>query len=264
LTGSGKQYVWIYDTNYRVLIDTFQGGSIGDLRPYAGQYEAFTGVDVTNGRPYMNSYPYLIHSQYRTGYKHHCFDGARTTLYLRHEGEELDLCAYNTKIEKVERYDEGNVLTLAPVEIRFESGLAVTLQTVYRFGNDGRIAVTRKLLSASDPEAVWEMEEYVKGCYGFTEYPEDMKGIGLCVDGEKIRTYGYTNRATVKDGATCVGVTVPQISTEFLLGTDGETVSGSVGDGHLFEPFYTMKLTYRMTGRDKEVSSWLQIKKIAE
>lgn len=263
LMGSGKQYYWVYDTNYRVLVDAFQGGSIGDLRPYAGKYEAFTGVDVTNGRPYMNSYPYLIHSQYRSGYKHHWFDGARTTLYIKHEGEELDMCAYNTRIEKVERTSEGSILTLAPVDVVFDSGLAIKLQTVYNFGADGKMTLTRKLLSVSDADAEFEMQEYVKGCYGFTEYPEDMKKIDLYIDGEKIRDYDYSNKNTVKVGGKSVGVSVPEITTEFSLGSDN-CDSVEISDGHLFEPYYTMKANFKVTGKDKEVTSWLQIKKTAE
>lgn len=260
LMGSGKQYYWVYDTNYRALVDVFQGGSIGDLRPYAGKYDAFTGPDAPNGRYLMNSYPYLIQSQYRSGVKNHCFDGSYTTMYLEHGGEKLDMCRYNTKIEKVERTDNSSTLYLKPVEMKFDDGLEVTVQTVYRFDPAGRIGIIRRILSVSDPSAELGLQEYVKGCYGFTEYPEDMKNIDLYLGGEKVLDYTYANKSVVREGAGSAGVTIPEITTDFSLNSD-TAVSAEVKEGHLFEPYYTLKLNYKVTADTKEVSSWLQIKK---
>ena len=43
LYGSGKQYFWYQSPDFRILFDIHQGGSIGDLRPYAGEFESHTG-----------------------------------------------------------------------------------------------------------------------------------------------------------------------------------------------------------------------------
>jgi hypothetical protein len=43
LYGSGKHYFWYVDPYFRVTVDAAQGGSIGDLRPYVGQFACVTG-----------------------------------------------------------------------------------------------------------------------------------------------------------------------------------------------------------------------------
>ncbi len=260
LMGSGKQYYWIYDTAYRALVDVFQGGSIGDLRPYAGKYDATTGVDAPNGRYLMNSYPYLIQSQYRTGYKNHYVDGSRTTLLVSHAGETLDLCEYNTRIERTENTESAQILTLAPVELSFDDGFKISLQTEYIFNKNGKIGIVRRIVSTSDDNAEVIFTEYVKGCYGFTEYPEDMKGITFYADGKAVKVYDYKDEKTVTAGGKSVGVNIPEITTEFTLGTDADTFSSEISDGHLFNPYYTMKLNFNAKGK-KEVASWLQISK---
>ena len=48
------------------------------------------------------------------------------------------------------------------------------------------------------------VQEYVKGCYGLTEYPEDMRGIRLAVEGEIPRTLDYEYRSrTIQTGWMC-------------------------------------------------------------
>jgi hypothetical protein len=262
--GSGKQYYWVFDPSYRVLIDIFQGGSIGDLRPYASKYDAFTGVDAPKGRYLMNSYPYLIQSQYRTGMKNHWFDGSRTTLLMKHGDETLDMCTFNTKVEGVTRTESSSTLTLSPVDVVFDDGLSMKVQTVYTFGENGRIDITRKITDMSDESAEVSLTEYVKGCYGFTEYPEDMKGIGLYIDGQLVHTYDYSTTENSKAGGKTLAVTIPEITAEMTLEAITEADSVSIRDGHLFEPYYLMQINYTANSKTKEVRSCLQIKKTAE
>lgn len=263
LMGSGKQYYWVFDPSYRALVDIFQGGSIGDLRPYASKYDAFTGVDAPKGRYLMNSYPYLIQSQYRTGMKNHWFDGSRTTLLMEHGGETLDMCTFNTKVESITRTETSSTLTLAPVDVVFDDGLSLKVQTVYNFGADGNIGITRRITDMSDENESVKLTEYVKGCYGFTEYPEDMKGIGLYIDGELVHTYDYTTTEKVREGGRALSVTVPEITAELSLVSETVPDSVSIRDGHLFEPYYLMQINYTAKN-DEEVKSWLQIKRTAE
>lgn len=259
LYGSGKHYFWVFNPDYRVLVDTFQGGSIGDLRPYVGKYEAFTGVDSKN--LVMNSYPYLIQSQYRSGFKNHFEDGSRTTLLVKHNGETLDMCNYPTKIENVERKAETDVLTLTPVTLQFSDGLAVKMQTVYCFEGDGEIHIIRRILSVSDSKAVLEFEEYVKGCYGFTEYPENMKGIELFMGENKVCDYTYSDAEIASETETSVSVKIPQISTAVELAAISDSCGAVIEDGHLFSPFYTMRLRYTVAEETKEVKSCLKLKR---
>lgn len=261
LYGSGKHYFWICNSDYRVLIDTFQGGSIGDLRPYIGEYASFTGPESPSLT--MNSYPYLIQSQYRTGTKNHCFDGSRTTVYVKHAGEALDMCFYPSKVEDVKKGSDLTTLTLAPVTLTFKDGLTVKMQTVYRFLAGGEIEVVRTILEKSDANADLEIQEYVKACYGFTEYPENMKGIGLCIDGKEVHSYDYNAKAFACDKANEVSATVPAIHTEIALaGKSRKPDSVSIEDGHLFTPFYVLKLNYTLSNEEKEVVTCLKLKKI--
>ena len=115
----------------------------------------------------------------------------------------------------------------------------------------------------SDKNETVKLTEYVKGCYGFTEYPEDMKGIGLYIDGELVHTYDYTTTENVKDGGRAISVTIPEITAELSLVSETSADSVSIRDGHLFEPYYLMQINYTAKN-DEEVKTWLQIKRTAE
>lgn len=257
LFGSGKHYLWVFNNAYRILVNTFQGGSIGDLRPYAGKYEAFTGVEAE--RPLMNSYPYIIQSQYRSGSKHHHEDGSRTTLMVTHNDETLDMCNYPSKIEKVTRNGNNTTLELRSVVMKFNDGLEIKLQTVYNFEADGKIGIIRKILSGNAENV--EVCEYVKACYGFTEYPENMKGIEFLINGEKAGDYKYNAKTYSSESVNSISAVIPQITTEVELKADGEA-TGEICDGHHFAPFFTLKLKYNLNDNTKEVRSWLNIKKL--
>jgi len=260
LFGSGKHYFWIFNPDYRVLVDTFQGGSIGDLRPFAAKYESYTGSDSPSLT--MNSYPYLIQSQYRSGVKHHLFDGSRTTVFVKHGEEELDMCFYPSKVLDVQREENCVTLTLKPVEMKFKDGFKAEIQTVYRFVKGADIEIIRKVLSKSDENEALEMTEYVKGCYGFTEYPENMKGIGFTVGNSKVGEYDYNAKHFESENDDAVTVSVPQIGTDVTLAGISKPVSVEINEGHLFEPYYTMKLNYALSKDDKEVKSCLKIRKM--
>ncbi|MBE5040508.1 hypothetical protein [Ructibacterium gallinarum] len=258
LYGSGKHFFWVFDGNYRALIDTFQGGSIGDLRPFCGEYASFTGTDSKSLD--MNSYPYVIQSQYRTGYKNHYEDGARTTLMVEHGEETLDLCAYRTEIKDVERNENESILKLTPVKLTFADGAYVEIETRYLFKKHGNIMIVRAITDKSDGDC-FKFTEYLKGCYGFTEYPENMYGIELMLDGEKAADYNYSGKEYEKNGSK-TGVKIGQINTEILLEADcGVPEKVSVQDGHLFSPFYTLRICYAVGNETEEIRTWLIMKK---
>ena len=195
LYGSGKHYLWYIDPDLRVLIDTHQGGSIGDLRPYASRFAVTTGPDT----PFRErgSYPYLIQSQHRTGYPNHAHDGSRTTCQVVHNGQTIDLAMHQTRCADFAR-DNGHVTAaLEPVQLRFDDGLEAAVQTRYSFRRGGEIGLERVLLSCSKPDAELEFVEYFKACHGTIEYPEDLHGIRLSVEGESPRAmeYDYLGRS---------------------------------------------------------------------
>ena len=177
LYDSKKQYFWYIDPYMRVTLDANQAGSICDLRPYAGQLACTTGPDSKD--KCYGSYPYVIHSQYRSGAAHHFEDGARTTLKVIYGEEKLDLCTCRTYIKSVDSNEEGTHVKFSPAKLTFSNGLTCSLETVYHFKGKGNILLERRLLELSDPTAVIRIQEYVKGCYGITEYPENMEEIKL-------------------------------------------------------------------------------------
>ena len=259
LFGSGKQYFWITNPGFRVLIDSFQGGSIGDLRPYASKYASFTGTDSKT--PLMNSYPYLIQSQYRSGIKHHYDEGSRTTLFVKHNEEQIDIARFPTKIQNVIRDGSDVELVLKPVDISFSDGFKLKLQTIYRFTVDGRILMSRKILNKSADDAHVELIEHVRACYGFTEYPEDMKGIRLSINDGQTLEYTYHNKSLVSSEGSSVLAEIPQIGTAFeLSAVNCKPDKAETSEGHLFVPFYTMKLHYTMT--TMEVTSCLAVREM--
>lgn len=263
LYGSGKHYLWHLDASSRVLIDCAQGGSIGDLRPYIGKVAMDTGPDTPNHA--IGSYPYLIQSQHRTGSRHHSEDGARTTLKLWFAEETLDLCDWATRSERIEEADGVTTFHLAPVELAFASGLRFALTTRIHFHGEGRIRIERGFGDFSDPEARITIEEYFKGCWGFTEYPEDLADLTLFVEGETPgqRAYQYRGVALETRRPTRVGVTVPPagVSVALLPGEGFDAAVGRAAEGHLFSPYYTLTLRAEIRS-GATVASWIALNPI--
>lgn len=254
LYGSGKQYFWISSPDYRVLLDLFQGGSIGDLRPYAARFAAFTGPDSPQKE--INSYPYLIQSQLRTGIKTHSSDGSRTTLKLLHNGEEKDLCFFPTRVEEIRRKQNRVTAVLKPVTIRFSDSFSVVLQTIYFFTEDGSIQLRRKVQCKEEGDLL--LQEYLKGSYGFTEYPEEMGGITLSTGTDTLQ-YAYRGRTLTAPRGQSVSCAIPAIHAQITLAAESAALSAEITEGHLFSPFYTMKLNYQIDTEEKEIATWIRI-----
>jgi len=253
LYGSGKHYFWYIDPEVRVLVDPTQGGSIGDLRPYAARLPGFTGPDSPTLA--IGSYPYLIQSQHRTGLPNHFADGARTTLEVRCGEDTVDLCTCPTVVDSVDQSEDGYSVRLRAAEISFSSGITAEIVTTYSFPGDGRILMRRELQSVSDPSVELQLREYIKGCWGYTEYPEDMHGIVLSVRGEKTESlsYEYRSRALSLKSANSATVRLPRINSELTFESlDGPVELGEAIEGHLFSPYYTLSLTRSM----KNGGSW--------
>lgn len=241
---SHKHYFWHIDTDLRVLIDANQGGSIGDLRAYIGRVEKATGPDTPNRE--NGAYPYLIQSQYRTGYPNHSFDGSRTTLKLVKDGQEVDLCTTSTKVASVERSSNGSRIALTPAKVDFTDGGTVAVETTYSIEPGGKITIARSL--SGDTVGVLATE-YFKGAPGCTEYPIDLHGILLQVTGSETTQemdYRYRRRRLEVDRPTCVVAVVPQVKARVAMApVEGSTAaSGLAREGNLFEPYFVLELTY--------------------
>jgi len=250
LYGSGKHYFWFIDGEQRYLVDPTQGGSVGDLRSYAGRYDAETGPDTPNRE--IGSYPYLVQSQHRSGYAHHHEDGARTSLFVEHDGESIDLAGHRTKVADVQATDTETTLTLTPVELAFASGLTATLTTTYTFvHNQGETLITRELSNLSNESAELILTEHFKGAPGKTEYAEDLTGIVLYTDvaaaGEL--DFDYAGQPESTDGDRQIGAKVPQANTRLeLSAVSGSATGASRKCGNLFSPYFTLQLLYTQQG----------------
>ncbi|MBQ7247325.1 MAG: hypothetical protein IJS22_04465 [Lachnospiraceae bacterium] len=262
LYGSDKQLFWYCDPYLRACVNMDQGGAIVDLRPYAAKLEWPVGI----GTPHIQdaSYPFLIQEKYRAGYfTHYAGEGTVRSAKVCWNGEEVDLCLCRTKAH-FSTGDGEKVLTMDPVEIVFDGGLRVTLQTTVTFPEgSGEILHTRKILSMSDPGESVTIREYMVGCYGTTEYTEDMSSLTLRVSaGEQTETipYEYKCREAALDNADAVSCTLPPIKTLVTMEADCAARRGFVREGYAFSPMFTLGFDCEVK-ENEEVSTWLRLER---
>ena len=261
LYGSKKQVFWYCDPYMRVGVNMDQGGAIVDLRPYAAKLNWPVGI----GTPHIQdaSYPFLIQEKYRAGYfTHYAGEGTVRSAKICHNGEEVDLCLCRTKAH-FSQEGKNRVLTLDPVDIEF-ADLTVKLQTVMTFIEAaGTIKIERRVLEMSDPTAEVTINEYMVGCYGTTEYTEDMSSLTLAVEkgGEKeTLAYEYKCREVSMAAAEKVSCTLPPIDTVVSMNCEGREKEGYFKEGYAFSPMFTIGYNGKLA--DKEVfTTWLNLEK---
>ena len=261
LYGSDKQVFWYADPYMRACVNMDEGGALVDLRPYVSKLEWKVGI----GTPHVQdaSYPFLIQEKYRAGYfTHYAGEGTIRSAKISHGGEEVDLCLCRTKAHFSETED-AKILTLDPVDIEFYD-LTVTLQTVITFEKgSSAIKYERKILKMSDPDKEVTINEYMVGCYGTTEYPEDMTNISLDVkggDSEGSLKYEYKCRELVSVGGSEAGALIPDIDTLVSLKTDASDASVYIREGYAFSPMYTLGMNKKIT-EGEVVTTWLNLAK---
>ncbi len=257
LYGSDKQLFWYCDPYMRACINMDQGGALVDLRPYVAKLDYPMGIGTKHVQDV--SYPFIIQEKYRAGYfTHYAGEGTVRSAKIIHNSEEVDLCLCRTKAHFSQQGDE-RILTLDPVEIVF-SDLSVKLQTVLTFKEgDSSIKTERKILEMSDPRADVRINEYLVGCYGTTEYSEDMTSLTLGVDEEKIN-YEYKCRELSKEDAEEAWCILPPISTRVSMQAEGRDKSSYIREGYAFSPMFTIGANGRL--QEGEVfTTWLRLQK---
>jgi hypothetical protein len=257
LYGSEKEYFWYSDPYLRTCLDFNQGGAMIDLRPYVAKLRIPVGIGT--GNAYNASYPYIIEANYRAGYfTHYAGRGTIRSALIRHGSEVVDLCLERTKAT-FSRVGEDILLTTDPFEIEFASfKFMMRSRFLFKVGS-GEIRTTREIISDLHGEEV-TVEEYLVGCYGTTEYSEDMTGIILSTTGDKgtkKMAYGYRCRSLVENNATSAEALVPQIKTIVSLG--GENIAAKAEEGYAFSPMF--RLSVSATLPKGEVTTWLKLKK---
>ena len=261
LYGSEKQVFWYADPYMRACINMDQGGALVDLRPYVAKLDWKVGI----GTPHVQdaSYPFLIQEKYRAGYfTHYAGEGTVRSAKISYGGEEVDLCLCRTKAHYSETEDR-KILTLDPVDIEFYD-LTVTLQTVITFEEgSSKIKYERKILKMSDPDADVTINEYMVGCYGTTEYPEDMTNITLKVSGgssEGSLKYAYKCREIASEGGKEASAVIPDIDTCVSISTDKDDAVTYIKEGYAFSPMYTIGVTQKIK-EGEDVTTWLNLEK---
>ena len=242
-------------------LDMNQGGAMIDLRPYAAKLIRPCGVGTKCLQD--ASYPFLIQSLYRAGFfTHYAGEGAVKSCKFSSGGEEVDLCACRTMASYSE---EGNthVVTLDPVDIEF-ARFTLRVQSVFRMAEGtGEIEVVRKILNTTDPQAEIMIDEYITACYGTTEYPEDLTGVRLSVEGSSGKDsieYAYQCRQAQVQGTPLVEAIVPQVDTRLTIRTDMDDASGYFREGFAFSPMYTLGIKRTFEGKG-ELRTWLKVEK---
>jgi hypothetical protein len=260
LYGSRRQFFWYVDPWMRFCLDMNQGGAMVDLRPYVAKLVRPCGV----GTPHLQdaSYPFLVQSLYRAGYfTHYAGEGSVKSCRVGHRDEVVDLCTCRTRATFSEEGDT-RILTLDPVTVEFRD-LSVDIVSEFRMREGtGRIDVIRKVVATTDPVADITIDEYFTGCYGTTEYPEDLTGVRLSIEGASGREsidYAYRCREASIAGASRVEALVPQVDTNLSMGSAGDAV-GYFREGMAFSPMFTIGIQADIRGC-AEVATWLRVEK---
>jgi hypothetical protein len=265
LFGSKKQLFWYLDPHFRTCLDMNQGGAVIDLRPYVAKLVRPVGA----GTPYLHdaSYPYVIQSFYRAGFfTHYAGEGSIKSCKISYKGEEYDLCTCRTSAH-FEQKDGKVIVRLDPVEIEFND-CVITVQSVFMFLRDsGEINISRKIITMSCPSSYVDINEYITGCYGTTEYPEDLTGIILFAAGnneknQKKIIYQYKCREEWIRNVKRVYAEIPHINTRLSFIPLTENTDGYIREGYVFSPMYTLGLKKRLT-HNEELISCLKVEKLS-
>jgi hypothetical protein len=261
LYGSNRQQFWYSDPWFRFCLDMNQGGAMIDLRPYAAKQIRPCGVGTRLLQD--ASYPFLIQSNYRAGFfTHYAGEGAIKSCKFIYRDEEVDLCSCRTLASFTED-GEIRILTLDPFEIEF-SDVTIRVQSIFRIWEGrGEIEIVRKILDTTNPQAEIMVDEYITACYGTTEYPEDLTGITLRVEGtggSHSLEYAYQCRQANITGVERVEAVIPQICTLLRMSTDMANADGYYREGFAFSPMYTLGIRKPIHGKGV-VSTWLKVEK---
>ncbi len=260
LYGSRRQMFWYADPWMRFCLDMNQGGAMVDLRPYAAKLVRPCGVGTKANQD--ASYPYLVQSLYRAGYfTHYAGEGAVKSCKISHGSEQVDLCTCRT-LASFSEEGQTRILTLDPVTIEFED-VVIKVQSIFRLTEgSGEIEIIRRIIESSDPQAEFTVDEYLTGCYGTTEYPEDLSGVRLRLvssAGVDAIEYAYKCREAELEDIQRVEALIPQVDTLLTMRADGHA-SGYYREGFSFSPMYTIGIK-KSVKSNGELRTWLKVAK---
>jgi hypothetical protein len=119
------------------------------------------------------------------------------------------------------------------------------------------------VIDTTDPEAEVTIDEYFTGCYGTTEYAEDLTGVKLTLEGtlgaESI-DYAYQCREAEVPSIELAEALVPQVDTRLTMRADGTDAAGYFREGFAFSPMYTIGIKKTIKGKGT-LRTWLKVEK---
>ena len=101
------------------------------------------------------------------------------------------------------------------------------------------------------------------GCYGTTEYTEDMTSLRLGIKYGANETgidYEYKCRTQRYDGADEVYCTVPPIKTLVSMRCTGRKKTGYISEGYAFSPMFTLGYETQLKEEESE-TTWLRLER---
>ena len=240
---SGRELLWYVDSNWRLAIDPICGGSIVDLRPYAGRIKQDLGPN--SSQLWSGSYPFALNFLHRQAYLSSVV-GSAPLINLR------------CHVSKIEHKNEHQIyVEFEPMTVG-KGENEVEFVSSFLFCDDGRLYLKKKILRTAKADARVKIVENMNGTWGRTEYPEDIGDVTLCVkngDGENTSLEcEYENRKVRKENVTLLTAKVPALNTEFAFESDKEGTVGEVCEGSMTSPFYLMNMTqYVKAGEESSV-----------
>lgn len=254
LTDSKREIVWAVNSHYRIALDMNAGGAGVDLRVYGGRLDRNLGPEA-DGR-WNGNYPFVVSAELRGGHaqNHLAFE-------LRHGGQ---------RVNAIERRGSAEIDCLVVGQswrVRFGpvtyavGDLLVTVVSAWHITADKTLRVDREITELSDPLAEVGLYEVFKGTLGTTEYPEPVPDATLQLgepgsSGSRSLPFRLSGSPALEGEAGEVRVALPAAGIEIRLHGGPDPRHGSVEDGTLFSPNYTLKLG-RKVGIRQGLTSWL-------
>lgn len=256
LYGGDKQLFWYYDPSFRFCLDMNQSGAMIDLRPYASKLYWPTGIGTDH--IYDASFPYIIQANYRAGYfTHYKGEGTLKSCKVTYDGETVDLALCRTK-GHLESLPHKKILTLDPVTIDFHDDVHVTIVSKFIIEENSGVIQTIREISDTNIDVEIELNEYLVGAYGTTEYSLDMHGITLSVNNQTL-SYEYKCRHLEEKDAVAK-IKIPQIDTLLEMNSDSNNYLAYVNEGYAFSPMFTLGVKKILKNKEA-FSTCLKVKK---
>lgn len=259
LTQSQREIVWLCNSHFRIALDMNAGGAIVDLRPYRGRLDRNLGPETA--AKWNGSHPFVISSELRGGPEQsvQTFEiafGEATIRGIERRG-----------FASVERLSNRNGWAVKITPLTYEvGGIEVEISSTWEFDDTGDFCIRRTVTRISQADARIRLSELLRGTWGTTEYPESIDDGYLVLATKN----GIESKIPIKlsggepvaADATSTEVFLRDGNFRLRLDGNGDSRTGSLTDGTLFLPHYTLRLG-KDVGLNETLVTWLKIAPIS-